>query len=393
MYKSNKRRPWQSTSLSVLVLVMAVLLSGCGRLRAPLAWLRGGETDATGAPVSPLDDSTAGLTLMVDPPGGSGGLYISVQGEKWPRNMLALVTLEDDAGRSETLAAADTDQAGSLTTGFVFPIDERWIESDSTWVVVTTADGDVEAKTRFTVVPPGTDVPANASRETVIGTPNGQVTAGANVTATENLSHALTLPLVLHSDVQAEDASGDAREVAIAFVPAQASPTFRCDDPGAWITLAILSASDFDATGVVPGSVAVANGTVPAVTNVSAPASAQGDLILASYSPGQATDQVASSLANFTWRWSLDDVDQDGRTDLVMEFRLDSTSVTCDAAAVRVTGRTKDGLRFVGTVAMTTSEEQREQTTSPSPDDNDDDEKNDKKDKKEKPGRGRGRSD
>src|SRR5690606_13191139 len=84
-------------------------------------------------------------------------------GSNWPQNMMVLVTLEDAQGRSETLAASDTDPAGNLTTGFLFPIDERWLASGSPWVVTTSADGSVEAKAQFTVVPPGAEIDLTSS--------------------------------------------------------------------------------------------------------------------------------------------------------------------------------------------------------------------------------------
>lgn len=334
-----------------LLLCLAALTAGCGRLPSPLGWLRGervNAADSATAALSPLDDPTSKLTLRLNPPAGSGGLYIEVRGEQWPRNMMTLVALEDDQGRSDTLAAVDTDQSGNLATGFVFPIDSRWIESDSTWVVVTTADGKVEAKTRFTVVPPGQEAPADAPTETIVNTGGnaGDVASSNAVTATERISHEVSLPLVVHSEAERRSlaARGEPQAVEIVFQPGRAK-AIRCNDPASWITVAILSTDAFDASDVDAGSVSVANG--PRSASLVRPLD-QGTVVLVGTASGEQADRIAANLANYTWRWHMEDVNKDGLADMVMEFRLDSTDLTCDAVDVLVTGSTRDGGSFEG---------------------------------------------
>jgi len=127
-----------------LALLLVLGLAACGRSSAA------DEPPTSSASLS-ADSSTQNseiqnAAMALQPASGYGGLYVQVSGDQWPQNMMVLVTLEDEQGRSETLAASDTDQAGHLTTGFLFPIDQRWLDRESLWVVTTTADGRIESK-------------------------------------------------------------------------------------------------------------------------------------------------------------------------------------------------------------------------------------------------------
>jgi hypothetical protein len=121
------------------------------------------------------------------------------------------------------------------------------------------------------------------------------------------------------------------------------SKRIDCRKRDQWINVTIYSNGAFDATSVDPGSVVVSGGS--------------GDL---GFSGEQAIQLISSHTRSkqmpaqsnrsaYQWRWHLDDVDGDGSTDMVLEFRLDYTELTCDAAVVAVSGRTQNGKRFEGT--------------------------------------------
>jgi hypothetical protein len=236
-----------------------------------------------------------------------------------------------------------------LNTGFLFPIDERWLASASPWVVTTTADGRMEAKAQFTVVPPGTEI-AEASPEIATGKvmPDTAMTDTVAISA-EAEGHTLALPLVVSSGAErganrragrsSPALAGGVTQVDI-DIKAAGSKSIDCRKGDQWITVVIWSAANFDATTVDPGSVVVAGGS----SDLGYRRDAAVDTLVALTLP----DAVQSNLHAYQWRWHLDDVDKDGKTDMVMEFQLDYTELTCDAAAVAVTGRTKDGKAFEG---------------------------------------------
>jgi hypothetical protein len=331
--------------LAMALLLVGINLAACGGSRAAdkPAQVSASTTDSAA--------NTQNTSLALQPASGYGGLYVQVSGDNWPQNMMVLVTLEDDKGRSETLAASDTDQEGHLNTGFLFPIDERWLASASPWVVTTTADGRMEAKAQFTVVPPGSEI-AEASPEVATGT--SADTAGKAMTDTTAISaeeegHTLALPLVVSSGAErganrrggrsSPARSGGVTQVDI-DIKAEGTKSIDCRKGDQWITVVIWSAANFDATTVDPGSVVVAGGS----SELGYRRDAAVDTLVSLTLP----NAVQSNLHAYQWRWHLDDVDKDGKTDMVMEFQLDYTELTCDAAAVAVTGRTQDGKAFEG---------------------------------------------
>jgi hypothetical protein len=335
-----------------VALLVALCLAGCGRL--PFAGKPAPDAAQLSATVS-NQGSTTNASLALQPASGYGGLYVQVNGDNWPHNMMVLVTLEDAQGRSETLAATDTDSAGNLTTGFLFPIDQRWLASDSTWVVTTSADGSIEAKAQFTVVAPGVEIAesspvTDADTASSMGVAEGDAAEGdtaASDTAKsdEQFTNKVILPLVASSGVERggsrtgrSSSAGGVTQVDIDIEPGE-SKAIDCRDGQEWITVVIFSSSNFDATAVDAGSVVVAGGSDLGLHGGSAETSF---VALALPRP------VQGNLHANQWQWHLDDVNGDGSIDMVMEFRFDYTDLTCDAAVVAVTGRTKDGKRFEG---------------------------------------------
>lgn len=337
---------WRRGILTAIVLLLGFMLAGCG----------GSLFGATARPIPEqvsvnLSDSSE-PTLDVSPATGSGGVYVQVRGAHWPQNMLVLITLEDNQGSSSTLASSNTDQAGSLTTGFLYPIDERWLADGSRSVVATTADGRVETRAQFVVVPPG-EAPAMAST-----TPAKITTA---VTETAVLSHVVSLPTLLKDQPVAGVSTNESRQlpasnpqqVVIEIAPGNES--LDCDDERAIFAVAILTTPDFDATSVDPGTVTVASGRLSNTTyGQDSPVDSRVEPVKRGPKHPKNNPNPRAKRApladddDYEWFWYWEDVDHDGNDDMVMQFRLSYTELTCDAAVVTLAGRTKDGRAFEG---------------------------------------------
>jgi len=359
---------WRLQSLIVILLVVFAL-AACGKSSstddagAPPAQLAAGTTDAAKNP------SNAVMTL--EPASGYGGLYVQVNGTKWPQNMMVLVTIEDAQGRSDTLAAIDTDPTGNLTTGFLFPIDQRWLASKSLAVVATTADGQIETKATFTLVPPGTEVaaspdvsassPANSPLKTVGASDKASSAVTGTVTGTlagvnEEFANTVVLPLIASTGaVEGGAASGKSKnrnnkaksqDSAITQVDVDIKPegsnSIDCGRGDRWISVAIYSSNGFDATSVDPNSVTISDGSSDLGYG------GEGTTTFVAYRADSLKRPAANSSAAYVWRWHLDDVDGDGSTDMVLEYRIDYLKLSCNSAVLEVSGRTSDGRNFTG---------------------------------------------
>jgi hypothetical protein len=165
----------------LLLMAMAALL-----LTMALAACSSGTANTRVVPAAqPVAAAQFSPTLAVSPAGGHGGVYVQVTGEGWPSNMMVVVALSDTNGRSGTLAASDTDGNGRLATGFLYPIEGRWLAPGSYVVSAETADGSFVATTEFTVVEPGTQViPTPATTTPLVITPTTTPAVIGWVTAT-----------------------------------------------------------------------------------------------------------------------------------------------------------------------------------------------------------------
>jgi hypothetical protein len=111
----------------------------------------------------------AGPRLTVNPTGGWAGQYVEIRGSGWPANQLIMVYLEDETGRSGFMAASNSDANGNLTTGFTWPLSERWLQPGPVRMVARGSNDDITAETTFAVGRPGEEAPAPIP--TVEGTP------------------------------------------------------------------------------------------------------------------------------------------------------------------------------------------------------------------------------
>ena len=136
------------TQFSILGLTILLLTGACAAQK--------------GSPIGgrpPTQVAQAGPTLNVNPAGGWAGQYVEIRGSGWPTNQLILVYLEDETGRSGFMAASNSDANGDLTTGFTWPLSERWLQPGPVRMVARSSNGDSTAGATFQIGRPGEETP------------------------------------------------------------------------------------------------------------------------------------------------------------------------------------------------------------------------------------------
>ena len=185
-------------NFSLLVLI-ALALSAC---TSPL------YSPAVGVPTRPVVESSSGEpAIAISPTSGSAGVYIQVSGEGWPVSSLVLVTLRDERGRSGILAASTADTAGTISTGFLYPISPRWLAAGTHTVLAYTSDGRHEATALFQTGQPGEEVEVTGTataatsaeetttaQEAATATPAPTVTPTVSPTPTPSATPTITPP-------------------------------------------------------------------------------------------------------------------------------------------------------------------------------------------------------
>ena len=123
-----------------------------------------GYTPPVGVPTRAVAEVASGEpAISIAPTSGSAGVYVQVTGENWPEGSLVLIALRDERGRSGILAASTADTAGTISTGFLYPISPRWLAAGTHTVLAYTSDGRHEATAQFQT---GDDVEVTATTET-----------------------------------------------------------------------------------------------------------------------------------------------------------------------------------------------------------------------------------
>ena len=166
-----------------LLVLIALALSAC---TSPV------YSPAVGVPTRPVVESSSGEpAIAISPTSGSAGVYIQVSGEGWPVSSLVLVTLRDERGRSGILAASTADTAGTISTGFLYPISPRWLAAGTHTVLAYTSDGRHEATALFQTGQPGEEVEvtgtataASSAEETTTAQEAATATPTSTVTPT-----------------------------------------------------------------------------------------------------------------------------------------------------------------------------------------------------------------
>ena len=153
-----------------LLVLLALALSAC---TAPA------YSPQVGVPTRAVVEIESSVpTITISPTSGSAGVYVQVTGENWPVSSLVLVTLRDERGRSGILAASTADTAGTISTGFLYPISPRWLAAGTHTVLAYTSDGRHEATALFQTGQPGEEVE-------VTGTATAATSAEETTTAQE----------------------------------------------------------------------------------------------------------------------------------------------------------------------------------------------------------------
>ena len=176
-----------------LLALMALVVSAC----TPT-----GYSPPVGVPTQAVVERASGEpAIVIAPTSGSAGVYVQVTGENWPDGSLVLIALRDERGRSGILAASTADTAGTISTGFLYPISPRWLDAGTHTVLAYTSDGKHEATALFQT---GDDVemtetePATATADTttaqeaVTATPTQTVSPTVAPTSTPSATPTFT---------------------------------------------------------------------------------------------------------------------------------------------------------------------------------------------------------
>ncbi len=179
-------------SFSLLAL-LALALSACTPTYSPQV---GVPTRA----VVEVESSEPAITIS--PTSGSAGVYVQVTGKNWPVSSLVLITLRDDRGRSGILAASTADTAGTISTGFLYPISPRWLAAGTHTVLAYTSDGQNEATALFqtgeadevtgTATAASSAQGATTAQEAATATPSSTVTPTVTPTPTPSATPTIT---------------------------------------------------------------------------------------------------------------------------------------------------------------------------------------------------------
>ncbi len=128
------------------ILLCILIISGCG-------------DPPTYADRIPTRVADRGPILRLQPQTGWAGQYVQVSGEGWPPNQLIMVHLEDERGRSGFMSAASSNANGVLSTGFTWPISDRWLTVGDIRVVAAGQDDSNSATASFAVMREGETLP------------------------------------------------------------------------------------------------------------------------------------------------------------------------------------------------------------------------------------------
>ena len=166
--------------------------------------------------VAAIESSVPAITIS--PTSGSAGVYVQVTGENWPVSSLVLITLRDERGRSGILAASTADTAGTISTGFLYPISPRWLAAGTHTVLAYTSDGQHEATALFqtgeagevtgTATAASSAQQATTAQEAATATPSSTVTPTETPTPTPSATPTIT-PLPTQTPFIITDWRGD----------------------------------------------------------------------------------------------------------------------------------------------------------------------------------------
>lgn len=138
-------------------------------------------------------------TIDTSPSSGYAGVYVQVKGRDWPSNSLVLLVLEDQAGRSGILTAANADGTGHFETGFLYPSNQRWLSPGDYTVLAYVGNGSRQTTASFTVTMAETATPIPPPTIESVATETATTTPAAQdepITATVATPTITPLPLI-----------------------------------------------------------------------------------------------------------------------------------------------------------------------------------------------------
>ena len=167
----NQQRYQRWPVVPIVLLLVMFLLTGC--------------TDAFGSSGTRLADSSSPVPIAtepqisLEPSSGTVGTFVTVTGHGWKPSAMITVRLADGEGQSNVLAAENTDENGVFSTGFLYPIGNRWTLPGSYDVVVSLQDDEVTVAKPFVVESPGGGVDKGVAIPTLVTSPTATLIATA----------------------------------------------------------------------------------------------------------------------------------------------------------------------------------------------------------------------
>ena len=232
------------------VCVILLLLTGCNNGSASNnGTLLGDIYDSFFQTPEVLPTHTPRRIVIVDPQitlepiSAYAGSYVNVSGLQWPPGQIVVVALEDENGRSGVLAAATVDSAGNFSTGFLFPVNQRWLQTGHRALIAYTPDDSVQTSASLLVAPPDEVAALQTASPALIATATiSATTAPAQVpanTATRTVTPTIT---VSESPTATAEAITDRQTVdPLLFQAEPASPVNLDGDltlwPNGWIPI------------------------------------------------------------------------------------------------------------------------------------------------------------
>ena len=167
----NQQRYQRWPTVPIVLLLVMFLLTGCAD--APDS----SETTLADSP-SPVPMATE-PQISLEPSSGTVGTFVTVTGQGWKPSTMITVRLANGEGQSNILAAENTDENGEFSTGFLYPIGDRWTLPGSYDVVVSLQDGEVAVAKPFIVESPGDAADEDVAIPTLVMAPTVTLMATA----------------------------------------------------------------------------------------------------------------------------------------------------------------------------------------------------------------------
>ncbi|HMN26982.1 MAG TPA: hypothetical protein PKE45_02415, partial [Caldilineaceae bacterium] len=126
---------------------LLLLLAGCSQAVQSAA-------PAATQPSATSSAQTSQPAVELNPTSGYAGTFVTVRGADWPPSTLVTIKLADTQGSTPVLAASTTNANGEFSTGFIYPIGERWLQPGAQKLIVAAEDQSTQVEPLFTVAPP-----------------------------------------------------------------------------------------------------------------------------------------------------------------------------------------------------------------------------------------------